>query len=33
MAYQMYIAQLHRVYYFDMPERYRALRDQYPYLK
>lgn len=33
MAYQMYIAQLHRVYYFDVPEKYRALRDQYPFLE
>nr|WP_313777145.1 hypothetical protein [Mycobacterium sp.] len=33
MAYQMYIAQLHRVYYFDVPEKYRALRDHYPFLE
>jgi hypothetical protein len=32
-AYQMYIAQLHRVYYFDMPRPYRSLRDTYPFLQ
>jgi hypothetical protein len=32
-AYQMYIAQLHRVYYFDVPDKYRALRDHYPFLE
>ncbi len=32
-AYQMYIAQLHRVYYFDVPEPYLRLRDQYPFLE
>lgn len=32
-AYQMYIAQLHRVYYFDVPDKYRALRDTYPFLE
>lgn len=29
-AYQMYVAQLHRVYYFDPPERYISLRNTYP---
>jgi len=32
-AYQMYIAQLYRVYYFDVPDKYRALRDTYPFLE
>ena len=32
-AYQMYIAQLHRVYYFDVPDKYRKLRDTYPFLE
>lgn len=32
-AYQMYIAQLTRVYYFDLPDPYRALRFQYPFLE
>ena len=32
-AYQMYIAQLHRVYYFDVPDKYRKLRDHYPFLE
>lgn len=32
-AYQMYIAQLHRVYYFDVPDKYRRLRDTYPFLE
>ena len=32
-AYQMYIAQLHRVYYFDVPTPYKALRDHYPFLE
>lgn len=32
-AYQMYIAQLHRVYYFDIPDKYRALRETYPFLE
>lgn len=33
VAYQMYIAQLHRVYYFDVPDKYRSLRDHYPFLE
>lgn len=33
IAYQMYIAQMHRVYYFDLPDRYRGLRDHYPFLE
>jgi len=32
-AYQMYIAQMHRVYYFDVPTPYRRLRDHYPFLQ
>lgn len=32
-AYQMYIAQLHRVYYFDVPDKYKALRNHYPFLE
>ncbi len=32
-AYQMYIAQLHRVYYFDVPDKYKTLRDNYPFLE
>ena len=32
-AYQMYIAQLHRVYYLDVPGPYRNLRDHYPFLQ
>lgn len=32
-AYQMYIAQLARVYYFDVPEKYRNLKNQYPFLQ
>jgi hypothetical protein len=32
-AYQMYIAQLHRVYYFDVPDKYRRLRETYPFLE
>ena len=32
-AYQMYIAQLHRVYYFDVPDKYRKLREHYPFLE
>jgi hypothetical protein len=32
-AYQMYIAQLYRVYYFDVPDKYRALREKYPFLE
>jgi hypothetical protein len=32
-AYQMYIAQLHRVYYLDIPDKYRALRQVYPFIE
>lgn len=32
-AYQMYIAQLHRVYYFDVPDKYKRLRETYPFLE
>lgn len=32
-AYQMYIAQLARVYYFDVPDKYRELKNQYPFLQ
>ena len=32
-AYQMYIAQMHRVYYLDLPEPYRGLRATYPFLE
>ncbi len=32
-AYQMYIAQLFRVYYLDVPTKYRRLRDNYPFLE
>jgi hypothetical protein len=32
-AYQMYIAQMYRVYYFDVPEKYKLLRDTYPFLE
>ena len=31
-AYQMYISRMHRVYYFDMPKKYEALRDTYPHI-
>ncbi len=30
--YQMYIAKLHRVYYFDPPAKYAALSKQYPFI-
>lgn len=33
MAYQMYIAQMFRVYYLDLPEKYKALKDRYPFLQ
>lgn len=32
-AYQMYIAQLHRVYYLDVPTKYLSLRNNYPFLE
>jgi hypothetical protein len=32
MAYQMYIAQLFRIYYLDLPEKYVALKDAYPFI-
>lgn len=31
--YQMFIAQLHRVYYLDIPERYRELGTKYPFIQ
>lgn len=33
MAYQMYIAQMFRVYYLDLPEKYVALKDRYPFIQ
>lgn len=33
MAYQMYIAQLFRVYYLDIPEKYIALSERYPFIQ
>ncbi len=33
VAYQMYIAQMHRVYYLDIPEKYLNLKDTYPFLQ
>jgi hypothetical protein len=32
-AYQMYIAPMHRVYYFDVPKRYEPLRDNFPHIQ
>lgn len=32
-AYQMYIAQLFRVYYLDLPDKYVALKNTYPFLQ
>jgi hypothetical protein len=32
-AYQMYIAQMFRVYYLDLPEPYLKLKDKYPFLQ
>lgn len=32
-AYQMYIAQLHRVYYFDLPKKYEPLALEYPFIQ
>ena len=31
-AYQMYISRMHRIYYFDLPEAYKPLRDRYPHI-
>lgn len=31
--YQMFIAQLHRVYYLDIPDRYRDLGSRYPFIQ
>jgi hypothetical protein len=31
--YQMYIAQLFRVYYFDVPEKYASLNKKYPFIQ
>ena len=33
MAYQMYIAQMFRVYYLDLPEKYVALKNRYPFIQ
>lgn len=33
IAYQMYIARMFRVYYLDLPERYVALKDRYPFIQ
>lgn len=33
MAYQMYIAQMFRVYYLDLPEPYVKLKDTYPFIQ
>lgn len=33
MAYQMYIAQMFRVYYLDLPVPYLALKDRYPFIQ
>jgi hypothetical protein len=33
MAYQMYIAQMFRVYYLDLPEKYTLLKDRYPFIQ
>jgi len=32
-AYQMYIAQMFRVYYLDLPEPYSRLKDRYPFIQ
>lgn len=32
-AYQMYIAQIFRVYYLDTPEKYLSLKDNYPFIQ
>lgn len=33
MAYQMYIAQMFRVYYLDVPGKYLALKERYPFIQ
>lgn len=33
MAYQMYIAQMFRVYYLDLPQAYVGLKDRYPFIQ
>lgn len=33
IAYQMYIAQMHRIYYLDTPEKYLNLKDTYPFIQ
>ncbi len=33
IAYQMYIAQMFRVYYLDLPRQYLRLKDQYPFIQ
>jgi hypothetical protein len=33
VIYQMYIAQMHRIYYMDTPDRYARLGDRYPYIQ
>lgn len=33
MVYQMYIAQMFRVYYLDLPQAYLRLRDRYPFIQ
>jgi hypothetical protein len=33
MAYQMYIAQMFRVYYLDVPQPYLKLKDTYPFIQ
>lgn len=33
MAYQMYIDQLFRIYYLDVPEKYVALKHIYPFIQ
>jgi hypothetical protein len=32
LAYQTHLAQMHRIYYFDVPQRYQALTDEFPNL-
>lgn len=31
--YQMHIAQLHRVYHLDVPEKYKLLAERYPFIQ
>ena len=33
IAYQMYIAQMFRVYYLDLPQQYLRLKDRYPFIQ